>query len=696
MVRLLAFTYTLLFHLAGLTQQFEVEMIETDFRGSVFSPAFFKQKLVVCSDQKDRIGKTVLDQQGGEPIDLYLIDPINPKKPERFNEIFRTIYNDGPISFNDRSDQCVVSRNLKTEQKIKHLEKDYNPLGIYITKKYEKLWNALKPLHFNNPGYSCSHPAMSEDAKIIIFSSNMPGGHGGFDLWKTINNTGIWSRPINLGEEINTAKNEFFPSLDGQFLYFSSDRGELGGLDIYSCHWLSKNRKVSLLPEPVNSTFDDFGLISKDGLQKGYFSSNRSGIDELWKFDMDFPEFGQCDSLIEEDFCYTLFEENARELDDVGSLIYEWSINGDKKRGVEIEYCFPGPGDYEINLDIIDTLIDQTYFNQAYYFITLNYEVQPYISCPDTVSLKTAFDISAERSNLPEMVIKEYFWDFGDGLKGTELSTSHLYEKTGTYLIRLNVTGYESETKASNCVYKTVVCVEGEIASTKDDLTNIVPDKLGSIDIVKDMQYFNVNPSDSAYVIYSIEAFRSDDELREDDFPYKLLEQYSSRVEYNEEENVFVYYVGRYKEFTEAHKTWLELKKRGLKESILRSLFIQNKGSEISLEEKFILKHVQFDTDDWAIRNDARYELDRVLQLMRELPEFDLVISAHTDNRGSPAHNMRLSEKRAQSVRNYFIERGIGEDRIRAKGYGSTIPIDTNETEEGMQNNRRVEFEFIK
>ena len=70
-------------------------------------------------------------------------------------------------------------------------------------------------------------------------------------------------------------------------------------------------------------------------------------------------------------------------------------------------------------------------------------------------------------------------------------------------------------------------------------------------------------------------------------------------------------------------------------------------------------------------------------------------IRGHTDAKGSDSYNQRLSENRAKAVADYLLSKGINEKRIQSKGYGKSLPIDTNDTEEGRANNRRVEFKIV-
>ena len=95
------------------------------------------------------------------------------------------------------------------------------------------------------------------------------------------------------------------------------------------------------------------------------------------------------------------------------------------------------------------------------------------------------------------------------------------------------------------------------------------------------------------------------------------------------------------------------------------------------------------------VKEDSYAELDRLVNLMKQLPNLRVELSGHTDNTGSEVLNNRLSQKRAEAVVEYLISKGISADKLTAKGYGSTAPIDSNQTPEGRQNNRRTEFEII-
>ena len=111
--------------------------------------------------------------------------------------------------------------------------------------------------------------------------------------------------------------------------------------------------------------------------------------------------------------------------------------------------------------------------------------------------------------------------------------------------------------------------------------------------------------------------------------------------------------------------------------------------------EVFVMRNLHFATNKTRILSSSEEALEALYSYLQRNPEIRIRIMGHTDNVGKDAANQRLSEGRAEAVRNDLIKRGIDPARIEAEGYGETRPIDTNDTEEGRQNNRRVEVEVL-
>jgi len=144
------------------------------------------------------------------------------------------------------------------------------------------------------------HPFIMLDGKTLLFSSNMPGGFGGKDLYYTTfdKKSDTWSDPVNLGETINTAEDEMFPHVrsDGALYFSSNGHPGYGGLDNFRAEpngelaWSD----VSNLDYPLNTSSDDFSLIFENDEDKGYFTSNRpggKGMDDIYSFKMPPLEF---------------------------------------------------------------------------------------------------------------------------------------------------------------------------------------------------------------------------------------------------------------------------------------------------------------------------------------------------------------------------------------------------------------------
>ncbi|MFA6924952.1 MAG: OmpA family protein, partial [Bacteroidales bacterium] len=109
----------------------------------------------------------------------------------------------------------------------------------------------------------------------------------------------------------------------------------------------------------------------------------------------------------------------------------------------------------------------------------------------------------------------------------------------------------------------------------------------------------------------------------------------------------------------------------------------------------FVLNNVLFDFAKATLKKESFKTLDDLLELLKIKNTMVIEIDGHTDNVGNPESNMKLSQERANSVRDYLIKNGIPAKRVTAKGYGDTQPVDDNATDEGRQKNRRTEVNVL-
>ena len=112
-------------------------------------------------------------------------------------------------------------------------------------------------------------------------------------------------------------------------------------------------------------------------------------------------------------------------------------------------------------------------------------------------------------------------------------------------------------------------------------------------------------------------------------------------------------------------------------------------------ESSIVLKNLFFETGSASLEEDSQYELNNLVTLLSDYNDVSVEISGHTDNTGEVQANQLLSEARANAVFEFLTSQGIDGSRLSSAGYGSTRPIDSNDTDEGRQNNRRIEMRII-
>jgi len=257
-----------------------------------FGTCYFKDKIVFSSTRATPSALNRKYNWNYQPfLNLYVAD-LNGKQlnnPEVLDKKFHSKFHDGPATFNEDGTFIAFSRN-NLEEKNKDKVVD---LQICFSYFIEGVWTKPEPFIFNNTEYSVGQPHLSKDAKTLFFTSDMPGGFGGTDLYKTIRDeSGIWQKPVNLGNKINTEGDEMFPFLEekNSVLFFSSNgHFGFGGLDNFMS--VTDGEKFGAAINcgfPLNTQHDDYALIVNDSLTNGYFSSDRSvkGFNHIYSVDI--------------------------------------------------------------------------------------------------------------------------------------------------------------------------------------------------------------------------------------------------------------------------------------------------------------------------------------------------------------------------------------------------------------------------
>ncbi len=265
-------------------EKITIKNLDGNTRYTDMCPTFYHDK-IVFSSAKDSFSviRNKYEWNNQPFLDLFVSDAgPNPdaKNEKSFSSEINSRFHEGPVCFTADFNTIYFTRNSYLKGKVTRTAEGVNNLKIFIADNDGKDWKNIRGLPFNSDEYSVGHPALSPDNKTLYFVSDMPGGLGETDIYKSVWDGGKWSKPLNLGSGINTRGKEMFPYVDKDgILYFSSD-GLLGagGLDIFAAKEQEPgNYLVVNLGSPINSQYDDFGFVIDKDVLSGYFSSNRIG-----------------------------------------------------------------------------------------------------------------------------------------------------------------------------------------------------------------------------------------------------------------------------------------------------------------------------------------------------------------------------------------------------------------------------------
>jgi outer membrane protein OmpA-like peptidoglycan-associated protein len=259
---------------------YEIMPLMINAAGNDFGAIRYGNGIIFCSDRR-----TTADQAsaaallpGGNYLDLYYSERSfeGYAEPQKLKGKINSAFNDGPVNASPDGTVLYLTRNVNYKKEGGGVK-----LGIFESRvQPDGKWGEAQAFQHNNSLYSVAHPTLSADGQNLYFASDMPGGFGGMDLYICTRIDTFWSQPINLGAVVNTPGNELFPYIHpkGTFYFASDGLPGLGGLDIFSTRRnMGKWSTPQNMGQPINSSRDDFGLNLTDSNADGYFSSNRSG-----------------------------------------------------------------------------------------------------------------------------------------------------------------------------------------------------------------------------------------------------------------------------------------------------------------------------------------------------------------------------------------------------------------------------------
>jgi outer membrane protein OmpA-like peptidoglycan-associated protein len=264
-------------------QNVTVQSLSLNPGGNAFGPHWHKGKLYYIANSKE---PSLIDDLSTSDSSTYLDVAVQGGQTDLPMRRINSTHHEGSFAINNEGNRMIITRNMSAGL-FSSVEQP-QLFELVLTTKGK--WSRAKRLKCLDKRYSHAHATFSEDGKKLFFSSNMPGGIGGFDLYAASLGSEGWGDVKILSSKVNSPFDELFATVSDDYLFFSSNRkGGLGAFDLYA--WHKKMDVVEHLPMPINSRRDDFA-ISDNGTDSVWFvSSNRNfkeGKDEILQ--MSFPK----------------------------------------------------------------------------------------------------------------------------------------------------------------------------------------------------------------------------------------------------------------------------------------------------------------------------------------------------------------------------------------------------------------------
>jgi hypothetical protein len=276
---------------------YSISPITVNSSAGDLSPIVYQDKLIFLSNRTRQKLVNYVDENNNSFYKLYFAgikhdtttDGITDRfdKPFLFGPELQGKFHQGPVVFFGHGQRMAYTTTNEDGNSSKRT------LQLHFATLENDHWAKTSSFKYNSTEYSVTDPFINEEGTALYFSSDMKDGYGGKDLYKSIMVNGQWSKPVNLGDKVNTSSDERYPFVHGSILYFTSNgQAGLGGLDIFKASLHDGNiGEIENLGYPVNSASDDFSLTLQPGTNRGFFASNRSGNDDIYELDMDLQTY---------------------------------------------------------------------------------------------------------------------------------------------------------------------------------------------------------------------------------------------------------------------------------------------------------------------------------------------------------------------------------------------------------------------
>ncbi|MEY3368335.1 MAG: hypothetical protein RI973_1490 [Bacteroidota bacterium] len=657
---------------------FEVSNCSFNSKSDDFSPVLRASgELVFCSERDTNPAVRRIHAWTGNPfLELYtvpykIISQEQPcgqylfGRPEKFSKDLNTKYHDASVAFSRNGDEIFFTRNNFVNGK-----KGTDDAGImrlkvfYARSEGNGKWGPLQSLPFNSDEYSVAHPSLSKEGTVLYFASDMPGGFGGMDLYRSEKTAGRWGPPMNLGPEINTEGHEIFPfaAPDGK-LYFASDgHVGLGGLDLYSS---TQQNNIWALPinlgYPFNTSADDFSMsVDQDGTC-GYFASSRPGGmggDDIYSF----KKTGIAVEVL-------VYDEKSG-LPIEGAFVYRTCRKDSLSTNASGKVLFDMKPD-----DCCDLMAGMA-----------NYDTRQSNACTKGLGVTDKLEVKIPLKRTTTFDVEGVVFDGLSGmpLEGARITLENDCGQLVADVFTTTLTGRFQFKLEKDCCYKIKAVKEGYFAGIAENICTRGKTESESFLVNLHQQPISVVANNA--------PGKSNGQTEENKVP----------------ETAYTYY-------DHATDAWVDKRTQLPADGTYPDGKVYRKGVLTGGGDTFVegpvkptaedpvipyLLHVYYDFDQATIRPDAVSELKKLQKLLQENPQYIIEIGSHTDARGSSHYNQRLSQRRAESVVRWLTERGIESSRLIAKGYGETVNVNNCIdyvpcTEREHQMNRRTEFKVV-
>lgn len=617
-----------------------------------FGPAFYDKGLVYASSRKKGSLNGKYGWDNTAFLNIYYVEADGDKYPKNSklqNRSFRSSPHDGPVFYSKDGKTAFVTRN-RTEKDIK--KGDPVPLNLYVIQKGGNgKWGKPQPFPYNSRAYSVGHAALSPDEKTLFFTSDMPGGVGGTDIWMSQKQGAGWAKPVNVGKAVNTPDDEMFPfvSADGNLYFASKGHVGLGGLDIFESRFGGSVFGAPVnMGYPVNTQYDDFAFILKPDGKNGFFSSDRADyVDRIYGLKM------------EKRVTFNL-EGNT-------------FTQAQKK-------ILPNTQIVALNTTLGDSVVTTT-DDSGYFHLPLLAESDYVISAAkkdytpvapvrlSTKGLTESKTLTAELLLKPAPVKQNPNNPAGPANPANPTDPTEPYVNepvvTDTSIARPQKPG------EGLLVVRVVDCTTGE--------------KIANLPLIlKDMET-------------GVESRVKTDANGELIIPQPLRDLPLAR-EFAVINEALAMDAAGHAYLPTVKKVYFIVRGNEPKHTVTKEICL----SQLKEGDAFELKDIYYDFDKATLRPLSITQLDKAYDYLMRNPGVKLELSSHTDSRANNDYNIDLSQRRAKSCVDYLTKvKGLPANRIVAKGYGETRLTNNcadgvNCSEEEHQLNRRTEIRILK